>query len=364
MRLPHVLSAIAILAFYGCQDGGSGSSNVAGADDSVGDSGGNGGGESNGGASSGPDDAPLDIPSGTLALFVSLSMDTRNESWPTVGGAVSWEETDTGLLRYLPTLELLDILATTTSFSFSSSHIYPLTVGGRVFVVNTRTRKHIREYDPRTGVLLGTACEVATDDEFSGFAIVGERIFYIDGAGDLAVQDLPCNGTATTLLDANDHAINGRSMYGIDDQFVSVGFRSPDQYEIRRHNDGTGAVDEVLLTIGGAEVFGSSFFAGDGALYWLRFDDRSLELAVVRYTLGGSPQVIITRTFTTALNAGYTIDESRGKVLVVYMDGFPASGGEARFLLYDGIAGAVEELAIDTSFYSQRIFGTQFLVLE
>ena len=362
MKPLHILSAVAILAFYGCQDAGGGGSNVAGADDGVGDSG--GGDETSGEASSGPDEEPLEISSGTLALFVSLSMDSRNESWPTVGGSVSWEETDTGLLRYLPTLGLLDILATTTSFSFSSSHIYPLTVGGRIFVVNTRSSKNISEYDPRTGALLGTACEVTTDDELSGFAIVGERIFYIDKAGDLAVQDLPCNGTATTLLDADDHAINSRSLYGIGDQLVSVSFVSPDQYEIRRHNVGTGAVDEVLLTLGGAEVFGASFFAGDEGMYWLRFDDRTLRLTVVRYSLGGSPQEILTRTLTTALNAGYSIDESRGKVLVVYMDGFPASGGEARFLLYDRMAGEVEELAIDTSFYSQRIFGTQFLVLE
>ncbi len=92
--------------------------------------------------------------------------------------------------------------------------------------------------------------------------------------------------------------------------------------------------------------------------------EHTLGLAVVRYSLGGSPHEILTRTLTMALNAGYTVDESRGNVLVVYMDGFPASGGEAHFLLYGGIAGEVEELAMDTSFYSQRIFGTQFLVLE
>ena len=46
------------------------------------------------------------------------------------------------------------------------------------------------------------------------------------------------------------------------------------------------------------------------------------------------------------------------------MDGFAASGGKAHFLLYDGSAAEVKELAIDTSFYSQRIFATQFLVLE
>ena len=172
MKSLYVLSAIAVLGFYGCQDGGSGSANIAGTDDAVGDSGAGGGGDSSGGASNGPDDEPLDIPSGTFALFVSLSMDSRNGSWPT-GGAVSWEETDTG------------------------------------------------------------------------------------------------------LLDANDHSINGRSLYGIGDQLVSVGFRAPDQYEIRLHNAGTGAVDEVLLTISGAEVFGPSFFAGDGGLYWLRFDERT-----------------------------------------------------------------------------------------
>lgn len=300
---------MAILVFCGCQNGGStgDSANIAGANNAAGDSGDVEEGESSRGGA-GPGDELLDIPSGTFALFVSLAMDNRNESWPTVGSMVSWDETDIGLLKYLPALGALDLLATTTSFSFSSSHIYPLTVGGRIFVVNTRSRKDIREYDPSTGALLGTTCEVTTDDEFSGFAIVGERVFYIDAVGDLAVQDLPCNGTATTLLDANDHTINSRALYGIGDQLVSVGFRTPDQYEIRRHNAGTGAVDEVLLTISGAEVFGANFFAGDDGLYWLRFDKSTLGLAVVRYTLGGSPQEILTRTLTIALNAGYTID--------------------------------------------------------
>ena len=55
MKSLYVLSAIAVLGFYGCQDGGSGSANIAGTDDE-----------------------PLDIPSGTFALFVSLSMDSRN----------------------------------------------------------------------------------------------------------------------------------------------------------------------------------------------------------------------------------------------------------------------------------------------
>ena len=217
---------------------------------------------------------------------------------------MSWDETDVGLLRYLPALGALDVLATTTSFSFSSSHIYPLSVGGRLFAVNTRSRKEIRQYDARTGASLGTVCEVTTDDEFSGFAIVGERIFYLDGAGDLAVEDLPCSRTAERLLDADDHAISGRSMYGIGDQLISVGFKAPDQREIRRHNTATGTVDEVLLTIADEEVFGASFFAGDDGLYWIMFDEG------------------------------------------------------------DGSSGEVEELAIDNSFYSQRILGTQFLVIE
>jgi len=46
------------------------------------------------------------------------------------------------------------------------------------------------------------------------------------------------------------------------------------------------------------------------------------------------------------------------------MDGFPATGGEAKFVLYDNTTEEVEQLSIDPSFYSQRIFSTQFLVLD
>ena len=100
--------------------------------------------------STGPsDETPLDDPgltgseiaAGTVALFLSLSLDGRDESWPTIDGNITWEETDIGVLRYLPEGAALDIFASTTSTSFSANHIYPLTIGHRTFVVSTRGRK-------------------------------------------------------------------------------------------------------------------------------------------------------------------------------------------------------------------------------
>ena len=315
--MTYIFSLILLLAFGGCQDGdGSGAANIVGTDDVPGDLSDDEHIDDGGAAADGDAKEPVEIPSGTLALFISLAMDSRNESWPTVGGSAAWDETDIGLLRYLPALGTLDLLTTTTSFSFSTSHIYPLTIGDRLFTVNTRSRKEIRQYDSRTGALLGTICELTTEDEFSGFAIVEDRVFYIDGAGDLAVQDFPCTGTATVLLNAADHTINGRSMYGIGQQLISVGFKAPDQYEIRQHNSGTGTVDDVLLILGEDEIFGANFWAGDDSLYWMKFNETSRQLAIVRYALGGTPQEIIEQTLTSDLNAGVSVDASQGRVLL------------------------------------------------
>ena len=60
-----------------------------------------------------------------MALFLSLSLDGRDESWPTIDGNITWEETDIGVLRYLPEGAALDIFASTTFTSFSANHTLP-----------------------------------------------------------------------------------------------------------------------------------------------------------------------------------------------------------------------------------------------
>ena len=140
--MTYIFLLILLLAFGGCQDGdGSGAANIVGTDDVPGDLSDDEHIDDGGAAADGDAKEPVEIPS--------------------------------------------DLLTTTTSFSFSTSHIYPLTIGDRLFTVNTRSRKEIRQYDSRIGALLGTICELTIEDEFSGFAIVEDRVFYIDGAGDL-----------------------------------------------------------------------------------------------------------------------------------------------------------------------------------
>ena len=96
----------------------------------------------------------------------------------------------------------------------------------------------------------------------------------------------------------------------------------------------------------------------------MEFEEGRERLAIVRYTLEGAPQNIIEQSLDSDLNAAVSVDASGGQVLLAYMDGFPAAGGGAKFVLYDVDAGVVEQLDIDPSFYSQLIFSTQLFVLD
>ena len=173
------------------------------------------------------------------------------------------------------------------------------------------------------------------------------------------------SGSLLVLLKKGKHGVSGRNMYGIGNQLVSVDSRTAGKYNIRTHDISIGAVKDTLLTIDRADVGGLNFFAGDDALYWPSHNKNARQLSVLRYPLKGTPQPIITRALTsTKLGASIAIDESSGKVLLVYMDGVPASNGVVHFNLYDRGSGVLEDLDIDPSFYAQTIFSTQFFVFE
>jgi hypothetical protein len=309
------------------------------------------------------DPGPNEIAAGTVALFLSLSLDGRDESWPTIDGNIAWEETDIGVLRYLPEGAALDMFASTTSTSFSSNHIYPLTIGHRTFVVSTRGRKRIQEYDSNSGSPIGTSCEIVTNDNYSGFAIVGDRLFYLDDSGDLVANDMPCEGAPATLINAADHGINSRNLFGIGDALISVDTRALPEYGVMIY-DTSNAVNEKVLTVGEEDGYIVGFFAGDDALYWAAYAESTRVLTIRRFAVNGAPETILSRALNEDLNAGLAVDASGDQVLVVYMDGFPATGGVAHFLLYDSGSQGLTDLEIATSFYSQRILGTQLLVYE
>ena len=310
------------------------------------------------------DEPAKEFAAGTAALFLSLALESREESWPTIGGSVSWDETDIGILRYVPAIPSLDLFTSTTSSSFSTNHVYPLTVRDRLFVVSTRGRKRIQEYDARTGNALGAPCEIVTGDNFGGFAIVGSRVFFLNDDGELSVVAFPCDAEAEILAAAGDHGINPDYLFGIGDDLLSVDTRDFPEYHVRGHDTATGAVREVLLTVNEDQGFIVDFFAGDDAVYWAAFDDGAQRLTVTRMPATGSSETVLDRVLTEDLNAGLFVDASGDQVLIVYMDGFPASGGIAHFLRYDITDRQLAEMDVDPSFYSQRALGTQLYVFD
>ena len=312
---------------------------------------------------SSPDDDVVEIDPGAVGLFLSLALDSRDEFWPTVHGTISWDETDIGVLRYVPENATLDILHNTTSSSFSSNHIYPLTLGDRLFIVGTRSRKRIQQYDVRSGLTVGSPCEINTSDNYSGFAIIGERVFYLDDNGDLVVANFPCDDDPMRLVVAGTHGINPNYLFGIGTELISVDTRTPGEFRVRTHESSTG-LSEVVLSVGDEDESIVDFFAGDDALYWAAFDSNTNYLTVSRYAVGGAPEIVLSRRLDVGLNAGMAVDASRSLILIVYMDGFPATGGIAHFVLYNIVDGSLTELDVGSSFYSQRVLGTQVFVFD
>ena len=170
------------------------------------------------------------------------------------------------------------------------------------------------------------------NDNYSGFAIVGDRVFYLDDDGDLVANDMPCEGDPATLINAADHGINSRYLFGIGDALISVDTRALPEYGVMIY-DTSNAVNEKVLTVGEEDGYIAGFFAGDDALYWAAYDESIRALTIKRFAINGAPETILSRVLNEDLNAGLSVDASGDHVLVVYMDGFPATGGVAYFLL-------------------------------
>ena len=92
------------------------------------------------------------IPNNALAIFPTIKLGSQSNSLPIQGGDVRWNSTSYGVLIYVPDAEHIDIMATTSSKSYSKSYVYGLTVEGRLYSVRAGSdvsRQTITELDPR-----------------------------------------------------------------------------------------------------------------------------------------------------------------------------------------------------------------------
>lgn len=365
MKLNTSLVLMACLLFINCA-----AVEETGSDDNVSDDGGDDGSDSDNDSDddSDGDSSAGDIPSGSFMMFATLDSGAETESFQTSEGTVTWDEIGYAALRYIPTLDSLDLAQSTTSFDFASSYLYAMTVGSDLYTVRVSTdtgTKRITKRDPETLEALDEDCVMDTADTYRGFWIIGDQVFYISeistdlfgdysGGGHLLAVDFPCTDEETEVLNYND-ADNSGEFYAIGNTLISI--VSPlvtGPHTIRTHSTITGAVTATLLET--SDPAGSTaFFMGDDALYW--YKSAGGTLSVVRYPLTGAPETIIERELTGNLQPNVGIDASDDHVFLVYSD------DDAHFIFYDRANDTELELDISSDMYSTTIYGNaQFII--
>ena len=310
------------------------------------------------------------IPRNALAIFPTIKLGSQSDSLPIPGGDVRWSSTSYGVVMYVPEAEHIEIMATTSSKSYSKSYIYGLTISSRLYSVRAGTdvsRQTITELDPRTGNPLGS-CSIYSSDVYGEFAIVGDAVFYRSkirkdlygnhsGGGQLMTVQFPCSGEATSLQKYGTDANTGR-LFGVGDRLVRVARVDDDTYEIREIDKSTGEIERVVDTV--FNEYGS-FFAGDDALYWREASGVNSS-TILRHDLNGAAEEVISLPYSADDMYNIGIDEEDGKVFIVFAEGFD---GPRHFYMYDIGNDSLEELPIDPSLFSTYTRGNgQFLFVR
>ena len=274
-------------------------------------------------------------------------------------------------MRFVPEIPDLEIMAATSSKSYAKSYIYAVTVSGRLYSVRVGTdvnSKTIVELDPRTGKRLND-CSFHTADTYGGFAIIGDKVYYVDkvktdiygevtGGGELKMNQFPCRQAATTLLD-NWALANAGELMAVGNHLLRVVWLEDDKYEIREINKLTGEIDRVLTTLTNKY---RTFFAGTDALYWY---DKSEPAGVnfIRYPLAGAAEVIFTLPWAANDLYNVGVDEEDGTIFMVF--GISFDPAERYFYLFDLSNNSLADLPIDPSLFSTSIQGNgQFLFID
>lgn len=313
------------------------------------------------------------IPPGSIALFATISGGKKSEFFRTEGGSISWDSTHYKFLRYIPEANMLDEFGWTTSQSYAKSYIYGITSGDWVYVV--RRSSDTGEYDitrmnPRTGEIAGRSPTVIARGNWNfGFTILGDRVIYRTeivedlfgnrkGGGNVMAVEI--GGSPVKLLDYADPN-NVGSYYAIGEELITIVTsyeRNMKVYDIYRVNPQTLAVGDLLFTYASKDIV--NFYEGETALYWSEKDDATGDIKVIRFPPSEQPSYYLTISENSPQLV--SIDESQGKVLIIYRDSSPES---PFYNLVDLATDEIVELDVDPAFLSTYVFGNgQFRILD
>lgn len=309
----------------------------------------------------------------SLALFATLTLGKDTQSLPVIGGNITWDSTQYKLIRYIPSAQLLDEFGWTSSKSYSKTYLYGITAGKWIYntlVFTSSGRKDITRLDPKTGETIGIFGTFSTDNMYRGFAIVGDSVYYRTkigkdlfgnrrSGGDLMMRKIS-ETSPKKLLDYRDKDNKG-ALYGIGENLIAIVTNHEKEmktYEIRKLRSETAKMEQSLITISSMEDL--KFYEGTTALFWSEKEVVSSKVSIMKYSLSGSLELL----FNIPINSPHfiEIDESQGKVLVVFRAGEPYV---PYYYLYDMESKNLEQLDIDPRLYSTSIYGNgQFYITE
>ncbi len=267
-----------------------------------------------------------EIPAGSIAIFYRTSMSSVKERLPVFvedvnnGGGyatnIRWESSQNGVVRYIPSVDKLDVMGTTNSYSYSKGYISAHTVDGRVFLFRHRgDSSTLTEVDPRNAEVKGS---IPIDDV--DFAIVGDDVYFREeirndlfdkrtGGGELFMQSLK-GGSPNVVLEYGDTSNKGR-FYGVAGSLISVlSDYTTNTDSVRKHDLQTGQVIETLSE----NIPAGSYFEGDDALYQIIVNDKIY--SIYRLSMQGERKLIIQLELEEG-EKGLSVDEEDGKLLIV-----------------------------------------------
>lgn len=309
------------------------------------------------------------IPKGSIAIFYRTSMSSVKERLPVFvedandGGGyatnIRWESNENGVIRYIPAVNKLDVMGTTTSYSYSKGYISSHTLDGRVFLFRHRgSSSTLTEVDPKNAEVKGSIPINDVD-----FAIVGDDVYFREevrkdlfdkrtGGGELMVQNIK-GSPPKIVLEYGDSSNNGR-FYGTANSLISVLYDfSTKTDSIRIHNLESGEIKQIIYE----NIPTGFYFEGDDALYQVIVSDKIYD--VYRLRLDGNRDLVLELELEEG-EKGISIDEQDGKLLIVtYKNIFDVT----QILLYDIKSNMLEDIPFEP-FGSTSSPDYQFVILD
>lgn len=299
---------------------------------------------------------PAEFPHGSIALFNRVSLGNSSEYWPTEYGKVTWTTGGRAILRYIPDNDSYELMKRITTSSWSSSTIYAMTVGNRLFTIrdwgmdwtSKNKRFGIDELDPATGRQIST-----TDVTAEWFTVLGDQLYFQSAI----VEDFwggPSTGGHLKVKRLGDRTqqterklpVRGFQFHAVSNQLVSmtegqINIHDPYSGEIQS----TRSVDPDLLA--GIWPNDRSVFFGEEAIYWAANFGDPKEIVIIRAPLDSEPESVVSFTLE-GHETGLVIDEIPGLLMVGVTSPSPPNGlGITQIFLIDLADGSTREIPVE-----------------